>query len=388
MTPEERAAAAKAVGAAASRITDTTEEVSKVIRGRVRWGLSVLGPGATGAMDAVDGTHAGVYTAVRAGVKGASEAAAWSLQKFSDPEAPSLVEGEKTNPMLAAVGAAFGDALPEPLRPEMTWSVWDDASAQSAIVVFVHGLGGHHKQWGEDYRTVAMDAGFTPITVRYTTGHSIRYSAESFVLLMHDIVNSWSAAIEKIVLVGHSIGGLVVTESIALESKNVPSNEDEAESSWLARVAHVITLGSPFEGAPLERVSDSALKLAAVSPVAAPIVELGHARSQGVKDLGPGIDSTVPEHIDHTRVVAMLGPTESRVSKSFFGDGMVPISSARNDRRYAKNQESEFDWNRENNPASDPDGHQVVYRMQTNHLSLLDDPHVAEVLSAALQPGE
>ena len=69
------------------------------------------------------------------------------------------------------------------------------------------------------------------------------------------------------------MGGLVISEALH-QSPSAP---------WVPLVSDVVTLGSPFLGAPLERAARTALGLAGRSSVVAPIVRLGDHRSVGIR---------------------------------------------------------------------------------------------------------
>lgn len=356
MTPEERAAAARVTGQTVARVSTTVESVSDVIRSRVRKGLAGIGPAAALPMAAVDAAQAGTYAAVRTGAVAVGDITALGLAATAPPDAPSVADGSRTGPALAVLGAAFGDRLPPELAPRMRWQRWGDGGCASTVVVFVHGLGGHEAQWGEQYADACVASAATPVTVRYTTGQSIGDSAAELAATMADIYQTWPTQIDRLVFVAHSMGGLVVTSAL-----HIP---ESSETCWHTRVTDVITLGSPFEGAPLERVSDRALRTLANSPTAAPIVDLGHLRSQGIKDLGPGIAHDVPADIRHHAIVAMLGDSDSALPSLALGDGIVPIGSAAHRRA---------------DPAA-----ATRHLPTTTHLDLLDDAEVAGVLSSVL----
>lgn len=358
MTPEERAAAARATGATVAQVTTTVENVSTVVRNHVRKGLSVLGPAGALPMAAVDAAHKGTYSAIRASAVAVGEVAAVSLAATAPPDAPSVADGSRTGPALAVLGAAFGDRLPPALAPRMRWQRWGDGGCASTVVIFVHGLGGHEDQWGERYAETCVNASATPVTVRYTTGQSIDASAAEFAATINDIYRTWPTHIDRLVFVAHSMGGLVATRAL-----HIPAS---ADTGWHTSVTDVITLGSPFQGAPLERVSDRALRALALSPTAAPIAELGHTRSQGIKDLGPGIAHDVPANIRHHAIVAMVGESHEALSSVALGDGIVPVSSAQH---------------RRTDPAAS-----TTHLPVTTHLDLLDDVTVATVLDRVLRP--
>lgn len=354
MTPEEKAAAALAGAAAATRINDVVEQVSGVVRGRVRRKISPLGAVAQLPMRAVDATHAGVHQVIRSGARFSGDASAAALKVSGDPSAPSVTERPAGLAGLAVLGAAFGDSIPTALGPAMTLHAPEQMGDSGTAVVFVHGLGGHEQQWGVDYALACAAQGATPLFVRYTTGKPIDDNAAELNAVLSSLVTDWpNGELSRIVLVGHSMGGLVATRSVQTAAVDAP---------WLALVTDVVTLGSPLGGAPLERFADSSLDAVITrSEVAAPIAELGHCRSAGIKDLGAGVADPLPGHIRHLAVVAAVGSTPSAPTSRIIGDGIVPTSSAR---------------------GRHPDQPQVtvVELVRSHHLSLLNHPGVTELL--------
>jgi pimeloyl-ACP methyl ester carboxylesterase len=169
------------------------------------------------------------------------------------------------------------------------------------------------------------------------------------------VVADWSGApLRRIVLIGHSMGGLVATRALQLAAD---------DSTWTALVTDVVTLGSPLAGAPLERFSDSTLNaVIKASEAAAPIAELGHYRAVGIKDLGDGVRDPLPEHVRHLAVVAAVGSTPSAPTSRIIGDGIVPTESARG-RHHEHPQVT------------------VVELVRAHHLSLLNHPGVTELLT-------
>ena len=87
-------------------------------------------------------------------------------------------------------------------------------------------------------------------------------------------------AIEEIVIVGHSMGGLV-----ARSACHYGSVEDHA---WTGAVRHVFCLGSPHLGAPLEKGVNALGWALGRVPETRPLANLLGVRSAGIKDLRYG----------------------------------------------------------------------------------------------------
>jgi pimeloyl-ACP methyl ester carboxylesterase len=124
------------------------------------------------------------------------------------------------------------------------------------------------------------DLGFTPLYVRYNSGLHISENGRRLSQLLADVVDSWPVAISEIVLVGHSMGGLVV--------RSASHYGEHSEEGWVSDVRHVFCLGSPHLGAPMEKGANAASwalgRLAETKPLASII----NGRSEGIKDLRYG----------------------------------------------------------------------------------------------------
>jgi pimeloyl-ACP methyl ester carboxylesterase len=354
MNGAERAAAAVAITTAVREVSHTVEQVHRGVASRVRSGLAVLGPVATVPADVVSRVTRLTYGIVRAAAAATGVVAAEALRRTTPPDTPALADSPRGAVALAVVGAAFGDHLSSsartsPLAPGMgvrlagtavdptdlaTW--FPDATGSLGIML--HGLGGSEHQWGHDTGEALRGEGFTPLHVRYTTGLPIAVNGRALSALLDEVVPAWPVPVTRIVLVGHSMGGLVARSAC----------HQAASGSWVDRVTDLVTLGSPHTGAPLERIADRALRALRRSVVAGPIAALGDRRSAGIKDLRYG--AILPEHwggrhpdhqpvdttshvplrpgVRHHAVAGMLGRSPEGVPARLLGDGMVPVGSA------------------------------------------------------------
>jgi pimeloyl-ACP methyl ester carboxylesterase len=182
---------------------------------------------------------------------------------------------------------------------------------------------------GADYgERLAADLGFCPIYVRYNTGLRLADSGESFAQGLELFVSAYPAAPDEIVLIGHSMGGLVARSAChfaRLEGMR-----------WLPLVRRAVYLGTPHLGTPLERVGRAVAKVlrAVPDPYTRLVADIGDLRSGGIKDLGDGLREArhpvplLPE-IEHFLVAASLSDPWLAL---LFGDALVPVSSATNGR--------------------------------------------------------
>lgn len=327
MDAPERAAAVHGSGAVVARVTRAAGETHAAVLDIVGRALTPLGPAARIPV-ALTGTAAtGNYATVAAAAKLAAALGAPVAAASADPD----VEPASTRPAavawLAALSAAFGDqmagaptvaALTVPMGLRSAGQLVDPADpgipvGSGTLMVLVHGLGSHESMWSPDYARAAEAAGAVPLTVRYTTGQAITDSGAELADLLERVVATWPVPVTRLVLVGHSMGGLVIREALA------------RERSWRALVDDVITLGTPHAGAPLERGARVALGVVGANPVAAPIAALGDERSAGIKDLAFGdvadADPRVAWHL-------VAGTLVGRPPMTWLGDGMVGVDSA------------------------------------------------------------
>ncbi|AKF02940.1 esterase/lipase family protein [Sandaracinus amylolyticus] len=166
--------------------------------------------------------------------------------------------------------------------------------ATPKVAVLVHGLMATEWSWcleSEAYwgdpaasfgTLLARDLGYTPIFARYNTGRHVSENGRRLAGEIARLVDAYPVPIEEIVLIGHSMGGLVVRSACHYAS--------EEGLLWTAKVKRVISLGSPHHGAPLERVGLVAARvLGAIDTPGTRIpARLIEARSAGIKDLGRG----------------------------------------------------------------------------------------------------
>jgi pimeloyl-ACP methyl ester carboxylesterase len=157
------------------------------------------------------------------------------------------------------------------------------------LVVFVHGLAGNERVWRfyseEHYgnrRTtygslLERDLGYTPLYLRYNSGLHVSENAGLLAERMEELVRAWPVAVEEIVLVGHSMGGLV--------SRSACHQAGERGDRWVDSVRHIFCLGTPHLGAPLEKLGNVLGWALGAFDVTKPIGRIVNGRSVGIKDL-------------------------------------------------------------------------------------------------------
>jgi pimeloyl-ACP methyl ester carboxylesterase len=307
-----------------------------------------------------------------------------------DPRQPPHLEREA---VLAALNGVLGDhlaATDNPLAIAMTFRQSGKSlpvgrlalrshmsGATPKLLVLLHGLCMNDLQWqraGHDHgEALARESGYTPVYLHYNSGLSVSTNGRILARLMEGLYDAWPMPIERLVMIGHSMGGLVARS--AIHHGNL---ERRGGLRWPGRVNDLVCLGTPHLGAPLEHAGHGVDLLLGAAPYAAPLARLGKVRSAGIKDLRwgnvvsapPGDDGayrcaqvSLPGATRCFAIAASLGRPSGSLKTKLLGDGLVPVASALGqhhdvDRRLAFAAERQ---------AVVPD---------TGHLDLLSSPEV------------
>ena len=194
------------------------------------------------------------------------------------------LESERSDlhePMAARLG---GRAIA--LDPTALRAAYPDATGR--IVVFLHGLMESEFSWragaGPDRSTYGSrlreELGLTPVELRYNTGRHISHNGLELADLLEGLVASWPVEVERVALVGHSMGGLV--------ARSACHQAAERGDDWVGRVRHVVSLGSPHMGAPLAQGVHWASAALHAVPETRPLASFLRRRSAGIRDLRQG----------------------------------------------------------------------------------------------------
>jgi hypothetical protein len=304
--------------------------------------------------------------------------------------------GADSGPLLAALNGVVGDHLAATANPlaiemqllsrgeplELTAEALRATFPEgSRLLILLHGSCVDETEWerkGHNHgMALATDRGFVPLYLRYNSGLHISENGRAFAEMLEQLVAAWPRPVEEIVLLTHSMGGLVARSACLVA---------EAEGRmWRPKLRALVTLGTPHHGAPLERGGNWFEALLGISRYSAPLARLGRLRSAGITDLRYG--SVLDEHWrgkdrfaragDPRAAVslpagvacfAIAGTTSPVLSDKLPMDGMVPVDSA---------------LGRHASPAlalGFPPSHQWV-ALGTNHLDLLSSPAVYTRLS-------
>jgi len=330
---------------------DTHQAISRRIHGVARLGLG-------SAADPVESIHRGVATAVYGGLGLALRTSSTGLDKLAAAGVgPRLEQGSRGRFVSSAVNGLIGDELvrdrPQlaiPMAVRVDRSDVDPAPADLAaafpeatgrLVVFLHGLCENESYWnlhrertGTTYGEALAARGWTPVYLRANTGLPIRENGVTLAALLRDVVASWPVEVERIALVGHSMGGLIMRAALnvlALESATEPT-----ETPWTDRVTDVVTLCSPHRGAPIAWGIGHGSRLLGLLPETSAFGRILDKRSEGVRDLVDGYVDELPplKEARYRLVAATVTRSAQHPVGSVVGDYLVrPRSAVGRDRR-------------------------------------------------------
>ncbi len=408
-----RGAARLAVDATAG-LTDLVEAMHQRI---------ASAPGATAA----DGRTSGITGLVYRSIRGVTKLVGGSVDGLLGLLEPLLVPSPKPGDaaaasaarppqpqreaIVAALNGVLGDHLAATSNPLATTMalrhaaqplVLERAALQARfplaagphggkLIVLLHGLCMNDLQWlheGHDHgAALAAELGATPLYLHYNSGLSIPDNGRQFASLMAQLVVAWPVPVERLVLLGHSMGGLVARSALA--------QAQATGQAWPQQVTELVCLGTPHFGAPLERAGHGLDVILENTPYAAPLARLGKVRSAGITDLRHGrvrpvlassqaadveaplaLPASAADAVPGLRCYAIagcLGASSQSLKARLAGDGLVPVDSA---------------LGQHQDPARTlhfaPDRQSVAQGV--NHMALLSDAGVYAQLVAWLRP--
>lgn len=319
------------------------------------------------------------------------------LDKVLGRLAPMLGEMKTTSEkeaLRAALNGVVGDYLEEkdnPLQITMQFrylakTVPTDSKSlkqiypaiNGKILLLVHGSSMNDIQWtrkGHNHgEALAKELDKTPIYIHYNSGRHISTNGQNLDDLLEDLILNWPVPVEELVIVTHSMGGLVSRSALYYGQKN--------QKTWTKHLKKMVFLGTPHHGSPLERAGNYLDAVLEIIPYTKPFARLGKIRSAGVTDLRYSnlVDEDwqdndrfklqgdqrqnipLPEEIECYNVAGNNGKETDSVSR-FAGDGLVDVKSALGQH---KNPAKDLHFKKENNWIA----------QETNHLDLLDNLEV------------
>lgn len=261
--------------------------------------------------------------------------------------------------VLAALNGLFGDLLartgnplaipmrlrtegkPLALKPQALAALPD---AGPKLLILVHGLCRSDLQWrraGHDHgAALARDLGYTALYVHYNSGRHISTNGRALAVLLDELVAAWPGPIEEIAFLTHSMGGLV--------ARSACHYAEQQGCGWRALLRHLVFLGTPHHGAPLERHGNWLTAVLGRSVITAPFARLGKLRSAGITDLRHAnlVDEdwrgrnrfhhggrlprvlALPAGVRCYTAAGTTGRREGDLRDRLLGDGLVPLDTA------------------------------------------------------------
>jgi len=353
-TPVDDLRSATRLAVEATRgVTDLVEAMHHNIAG----GPSILGRPLEGPTRLLTGP---VYGSIRGVTRLVGAGLDVALAQLARLLAPLLAEGApglEREAVVAALNGVLGDYLVQignPLAIEMRLRHGGHPlelerqalrlalpQATRKLVVLVHGSCLNDRQWtrqGHDHGSaLARDLGFTPVYLHYNSGLHISSNGREFAELLERLVAAWPTPLDELVIVAHSMGGLVARSACHFG--------ETANHAWRPKLRKLVCLGSPHHGAPLERGGHWIDLFLGASRYSAPLARLGKIRSAGVTDMRFG--NVMDEHWagrdrfghagdlrgqlklpDGVQCYAIAATKTRGAGGKLPGDGLVPVDSA------------------------------------------------------------
>lgn len=316
----------------------------------------VAGP-ATLVRHAHDAIAGGVYAAIRFGGGGLLGLAAQlengrrqAKAPAPPPELPPDPPNRLASSLRSALNAAFGDhlagtrsvlAIPMAIHRAghavpLTRAALAAAfpAAGERLCLFIHGLAYDERCWDGEApgdptkgtnsvdipHRLAAEADYSTLTLRYNSGLPIVENGAQLAVLLEALLAEWPCAPRELVIVGHSMGGLIARSACA--------QAGDAGLNWPGRTRMVICLGSPHLGSPLERLGHLATTALGLSTITAPLARVAAQRSQGIQDLRHGVSDGFAKGIAWRFVGGSLAEDPENPLAELIGDGLVTLGSA------------------------------------------------------------
>jgi pimeloyl-ACP methyl ester carboxylesterase len=390
-------AASRLAVEATTRVTEVVEAMHTTIAS----GPAVLGKPLSGPVRLINGVVYGSIRGVTRLVGASIELALAPLASVLGESAP----GPEREAAVAVLNGVLGDYLAETKSPlalgmrlrrdghafELDREALRAAlpHASGKLLVLVHGSSMNDLQWrrgGHDHgEALARDLGYVPLYLQYNSGRHVSTNGRELDALLERLVTEWPVPVDELVLLAHSMGGLVARSACHL-------SELGASRLWRKKLTRLVCVGTPHHGAPLERGGNWLDVLLGVSRYSAPLARLAKLRSAGVTDMRfgnvldedwAGRDRFALGRDTRAKVAlpagvacyAIAGTTSREGAKNYFGDGMVPVDSA-----FGRHARADLN-------LAFPEAHRWI-APGIGHMDLLGRPEVYEKLRSWLSASE
>ena len=237
----------------------------------------------------------------------------------------------RRNPLAVSMGLLHGGTEVSPAQPRV-----DDPSG--TLCVSIHGLMELETVWhmpgasGESYAaslSARIPGGVTDLLLRYNSGRPIYRNGRDLSELLEQLVSSWPVPVTRLILLGHSMGGLLIRS--ACHSANTLGHQ------WLKVLSDCVYIGSPHDGSWLAQGARSMAGMFNEMPrdylkVIGEVIDL---RSSGIRNLSRGEilepaaeDPPLLPGTRHFVVCGLLARSRKHPVNALFGDALVHEASA------------------------------------------------------------
>ena len=328
------------VAMATDRVATPVEGMHRAIIGRwMSLGGQAIDPGRRAvdrligsAYDGIRSSGSAIGSTISTLAESASEhvtlPAVWETDKGR--YAQSILNGvwgdeldRNASPARIELGLRDPSGRPTPATAPSLGRAFPDASTRLAVLI--HGLGETERFWRSPDRMTLADAleedGFTVLFLRYNTGRTVKENGSALSDLLEAVMTHWPRTVNEVVLVGHSMGGLVA-HSAAVAGR-------AAGHEWVEAASHVVGIGTPHLGTPIEKTVHGISKGLGLVKETRPIASFLNTRSAGIKDLRHGIDDRA-RGVRHHFIAGTVTSDPTHAAGSLLGDLVVRVNSALN----------------------------------------------------------
>jgi len=228
-------------------------------------------------------------------------------------------------------GGLLDTSTPQPTKPCGT------------LCLSIHGLMELETVWqipgtgGDSYGSLLSDrvpGGVSNLSLRYNTGRPIYRNGEDLADLLERLMANWPVPVTRLILMGHSMGGLLVRSACHAGRAR--------GQAWVDAVSDCVYIGSPHDGSWLARGAHAVAEVMSDMPrdylrVIGEVVDL---RSEGIRNLSRGDVVAEGEEepplltgIKHFVVCGLLARSRPHPVNALFGDALVHESSAQGEQR-------------------------------------------------------
>lgn len=387
-------------------IVGTTESLHNAVAGRV---FRSIGPLAAPSRFVHDRAASAAYAVVRTLSGAVTSASSYSVRALTGADSRPLTASRRGRAAVSALNGLIGDelekqgnalAIPMAVRCQGADVPCKRDTVRRAfrrptrrLALFLHGLSETEERWRRARRgrlefgaQLRREFGLTPVYIRYNSGLHISENGQRLAALLQTLVDSWPVPVDAMVLIGHSMGGLV-----ARSACHAARTEGYR---WPSTLRHLITLGSPHTGVPLEKSVHAAAWALRSVPETRPLARILDMRSAGIRDLRFGYlvdDDWRGEnagrlmHDHRSDVPSLPGCVQTFITATLTRDAAHPLGWLGGD--LLVRTESAAGHRADGSVAVPAD--EVVHVGAMSHFDLLDHPlvytHIRKTLSRDLR---